>query len=615
MKVIKRDGASVEYDRDKIKIAINKANSKVLEEEQASEVQIKNIIKYIENLNKKRILVEDIQDIIEEKLMAIGKFALAKEYITYRYTRALVRKANTTDESILSLIKNKNANTNSSSYSNSFSFQRDVIASEVSKDLSKRILLPAKIAEAHEKNIIYIHDLEYFMQPIVCASYINIQDMLDKGTVINNIELKIPTSFFDACINLSKILTSLVASNFQGQTIDLTCLGKYLEISKNTIIQNLVPSNSNLLDKESINKQLDFLIASELTNGIDLIVGQLNALSSFNKSITTMNIFLKTDSKDKYFNENKQIIEEFLLQINSKQPSLKDNFPKIIFLLDEFNHYKENTLTNLAIKFVEQGGNLYFLSSKVMLNNYNKIFPPIGTNYFHPVIPGAFNQAKVTINLPQISIIADGNLDSFWNLLDERLEICKEALLCKHHSMLGINSSTSPIHWENGGIFRNSESSKIDSFLKSDASTLTLGYLGLYETSKILEPSESVNLSKEILEYINKKVNSWSIEFGIKFNISGTCDLEICKQFIQNDLEQYGKIKGITDKVCYSQGFEIINKNINTIIQKLQEEVILQNLSLGGSLIILNLDNTSQLNNELLSFIYDNVQFIKIEII
>ena len=638
MKVIKRDGRSVDYDASKIKDAIEKANLKVQEEERASETQIKNIIKYIEGLNKKRILVEDIQDIIEMKLMSINRFALAKEYITYRYTRALVRKANTTDETILTLIKNSNKevmeeNSNKNAYL--ASTQRDLIAGEVSKDLTKRILLPENIVEAHEKGILHFHDMDYFIQPIFNCCLINIKDMLDNGTVMHGKMIETPKSFQVACTIVTQIIAAVASSQYGGQSVDMSHLGKYLRVSKNKFKKQLASKYKDKLDKEMIDSLVMDRLKSELSSGVQTIQYQINTLMTTNGQSPFVTLFLHLDKDDPYIEENAMIIEEILKQRyegikNEKGVYVTPAFPKLIYVLDEHNALKGGKydyLTKLAVKCSSKRLYPDYISAKKMRENYEgNVFSPMGCRSFlspwkdsdgNYKFEGRFNQGVVSINLPQIGIIADKDEDLFWKLFDERLELCKEALLCRHHALLGTVSDVSPIHWQYGAIARLEKGEKIDKLLKGGYSTVSLGYIGLYELTKLMKgvshtTEEGKEFALKVMKHMNEKCKEWKKETGLGFALYGTPAESLCYRFARIDLEQYGKIKDVTDKGFYTNSYHVDVREHIDAFSKLAFESEFQSISSGGAISyveIPNMTNNLEAMEELVKFIYDNIQY------
>ena len=638
MKVIKRDGRSVDYDASKIKGAIEKANLKVQEEERASETQIKNIIKYIEGLNKRRILVEDIQDIIEMKLMSINKFALAKEYITYRYTRALVRKANTTDETILTLIKNSNKevmeeNSNKNAYL--ASTQRDLIAGEVSKDLTKRILLPEKIVEAHEKGVLHFHDMDYFVQPIFNCCLINIQDMLDNGTVMHGKMIETPKSFQVACTITTQIIAAVASSQYGGQSVDMSHLGKYLRVSKNKFKKQLTNKYKDKLDKDMIDSLVMDRLQNELASGVQTIQYQINTLMTTNGQSPFVTLFLHLDKDDPYIEENAMIIEEVLKQRyegikNEKGVYVTPAFPKLIYVLDEHNALKGGKydyLTKLAVKCSAKRLYPDYISAKKMRENYEgNVFSPMGCRSFlspwkdsegNYKFEGRFNQGVVSINLPQIGIIADKDEELFWKLFDERLELCKEALLCRHRALLGTVSDVSPIHWQYGAIARLEKGEKIDKLLKGGYSTVSLGYIGLYELTKLMKDvSHTTPSGKEfalkVMKKLRAKCETWKKETGLGFGLYGTPAESLCYRFARIDKEKFGSIKDVTDKGYYTNSYHVDVREEIDAFKKLEFESEFQEISSGGAISyveIPNMQNNLEALEELVKFIYENIQY------
>ena len=440
MKVIKRDGRAVDFDREKIKIAIEKANKEVKPKDRANKEEVKSIIEYIEELDKKRMLVEDIQDIIEEKLMELQKFELAKKYIVYRYTRALVRKQNTTDESILGLIKTTNKELmeeNSNKNAVIASTQRDLIAGEVSKDLTKRMLLPEKITKAHEEGVLHFHDADYFLQPIFNCCLINIGDMLDNGTVMNAKLIESPKSFQVACTVTTQIIAAVASGQYGGQSVDIKHLGKYLRKSYNKFKAELEENYKDKLSEEMIEDIVKQRLQSELSAGVQTIQYQINTLMTTNGQSPFVTLFLNLDENDEYIKENAMIIEEILKQRyqgikNEKGVYVTPAFPKLIYVLYEHNCLKGGEydyLTKLAVKCSAKRLYPDYISAKKMKENYEgNVFSPMGCRSFlspwkdengNYKFEGRFNQGVVSINLPQIGIIADGDEDKFWKLLDE----------------------------------------------------------------------------------------------------------------------------------------------------------------------------------------------------
>ena len=508
MKVIKRDGRAVDYDRTKIKVAIDKANQEVQPKERINKDEINEIIEYIESLNKKRMLVEDIQDMIEEKLMELEKYELAKKYIVYRYTRALIRKQNTTDETILGIIKNENkelAEENSNKNTMLASTQRDYIAGEVSRDLTKRLLLPEKIAKADAEGILHFHDADYFIQPIFNCCLINISDMLDNGTVMNGKMIESPKSFQVACTVTTQIIAAVASNQYGGQSVDLKHLGKYLRKSYDKFKAEITKKYGDKIPESTIESLVQDRLKTELKAGVQTIQYQINTLMTTNGQSPFVTLFLHLEDGDPYIKENAMIIEEVLRQRyegikNEAGIYVTPAFPKLVYVLDECNCLKGGEydyLTKLAVKCSSKRMYPDYISAKKMREIYEgNVFSPMGCRSFLSPwkdengkykFEGRFNQGVVSINLPQIAIIADGDEDKFWKLLDERLELCFEALMCRHYALLGTNSDISPIHWQYGAVARLKKGEKIDKLLYGGYSTISLGYIGIYEMTKLMK--------------------------------------------------------------------------------------------------------------------------------
>ena len=638
MKIVKRDGRIVEYDSDKIRIAINKANKEVPEENMITTREIENIIKYIEKLRKKRMLVEDIQDIIEEKLMNLGKYELAKRYIIYRYTRALVRKANTTDETILSLIKNSDKDIIEQRTNRNIRMaatQRDLIAGEISKDIAKRMLIPEKISTAHAERNIYFHDLDYFLQPIINRCLINIKDMLDNGTVMNEKYIESPKSFQVACTVMTQIIALVASGQYGGQTIEVKHLGKYLRKSYEKFNASLEAKYSGNISKEQIEEMAKDRTREELVSGVQTIQYQINTLMTTSGKPPFVTLFLDLESGNEYADENACIVEEILRQRiqgakdkNGEYVSLE--FPKLVYVLSE-NNLSENSkyynITKLAIECSLKHGYPHYISAKKMKENYkNNVFSPIGTREILPLwkdeqnkygFTGRFSQGTVTLNLPQIALLSEGDEQVFWQLLDERLALCFEALMCRHYSLLGTYSDISPVHWQYGAIARLQSGEKIDKYLKNGYSTLCLGYVGLYETTKIMTgKSHAQENGKEFAIELMKKLKDicekWSRDTHLAFSLYGTSDRIIAKEFVNYDREIYGKQKGITDKEEYTDSYHITEKQI-AIDEKLAIESEFEKISSGGGISVIQIqEQEMQKINIILDKAYNSVQYFEL---
>ena len=638
MKVIKRDGRAVDYNREKIAIAIEKANKEVKPKERVTKEEIREISKYIEELDKKRILVEDIQDIIEQQLMDLKKFELAKKYMIYRYTRALVRKANTTDESILGLIKNQNKELleeNSNKNAVLASTQRDYIAGEVSKDLTKRILLPEKITKAHEDGILHFHDMDYFLQPIFNCCLINIGDMLDNGTVMNGKLIESPKSFQVACTVMTQIIAAVASNQYGGQSVDISHLGKYVRKSYDKFKKSFEKEFGDELSEDIIERLTKQRLKKEISAGVQTIQYQINTLMTTNGQSPFVTIFLNLKKDDPYIKENAMIIEEIIKQRyegikNEKGVYVTPAFPKLIYVLDEHNCLKGGEydyLTKLAVKCSAKRLYPDYISAKKMRENYEgNVFSPMGCRSFlspwkdengNYKFEGRFNQGVVSINLPQIGIIADGDEEKFWKLFDERLELCKEALMCRHYALLGTTSNTIPIHWRYGAIARMQPGEKIDELLKGGYSTLSLGYIGIYELTKLMKgvshtTPEGHDFAIKVMKHLRDATAKWKQETGLGFALYGTPAESLCYRFARIDKEKFGEIKDITDKGYYTNSYHVDVREKIDAFSKLKFESEFQELSLGGAISyveIPNMRHNLKALEDLVKFIYDNIQY------
>lgn len=638
MKVIKRDGSTVDFDRSKIVLAISKANNAVDEQYRVTDEKIEEIVSGIESKHRQRVLVEDIQDMVESQLMQAGKYELAKAYIIYRYNRALVRKANTTDESILTLIKNSNKDLmeeNSNKNAVMAATQRDLIAGEVSKDLTKRLLLPEHISKAHEEGAIHFHDADYFLQPIFNCCLINLGDMLDNGTVMNGKLIESPKSFQVACTIMTQIIASVACGQYGGQSVDISHLGKYLRKSREKFARQLTDQFGDTLDKETIEKIVEQRLVDELKSGVQTIQYQINTLMTTNGQSPFVTIFLNLKPDDEYIEENAMIIEEILRQ---RYEGIKNEcgvyvtpaFPKLIYVLDEHNCLnggKYDYITRLAVKCSSKRLYPDYISAKKMRENYeNNVFSPMGCRSFlspwkdengNYKFEGRFNQGVVSINLPQIGILAKGDEDKFWKLLDERLLLCKEALLCRHQSLEGTISDTSPVHWQYGAIARLEKGEVIDKYLHDGYSTISLGYIGLYEVTKLMKgmshtEGEGAEFALRLMKRLRSACEDWKAETGLGFGLYGTPAESLCYRFARIDKERFGTIEDVTDKGYYTNSYHIdVRENIDAF-SKFEFESQFQTISSGGAISYIEIPNMRHnlpALESIVKFIYDNIQY------
>ena len=648
MKVIKRDGRKVEYNSDKIVIAISNANKEVGGKDKISRSSIEFITKYIESLERPTMSVEEIQDIIERKLMEFGKFTLAKKYILYRDKHALIRQANSTDENILSLVR-KNSKTPAKQIESNrntmlVSAQRDLIAEECSKDLVDRVMLPERIAKAHTDGVIFFHNRDYFVQPMHNSTYINIKDMLDNGTVINGKLMESPKSFQVACIIMSQIIAAISSSQYGGQTIDTNALGKYLKITfdkkykckyESYIEKGYSKSEADVKAKEdALEKQKE-----ELASGVQTIQYQINTLTTTNGKMPSVTLFLHIDEEDEYVEENAMIIEEILKQRlqgikNEKGEYITPETPRLVYVLDECNCLKGKKydyLTKIAIECASKRMFPAFLSAKEMKKNHaGNVYSPMGDIEFLPeycnekgeyIYEGRFSQGVVTINLPQIGIIANGDEEKFWKLLDERLELCRDALLCRHDALLGTLSDASPLHWQYGAISRLEKGEKIDKLLNDCYSTLAIGYIGIYEVTKLMKgvshtSTKGKEFATRLLKYMSDYADSQRESTGLGFILYGTPEGDYSSKLVQIDKERFGDIEDITDKGYYTNSFHIDIRESANVFDKLKFESKLQKLSLGGAISDIKLpdvtNNVNALLEDIIKYAYDNIQYVEL---
>ena len=638
IKVIKRDGTIVDYDRSKIKLAIQKANAEVPEEDRIQEARIDSIIDSIEARRRQRLLVEDIQDMVEQALVAENKFLLAKTYIIYRYTRALVRKQNTTDESILSLLRNENkelAEENSNKNTMIAATQRDYIAGEVSRDLTRRILLPEYISKAHDEGAIHFHDADYFIQPIFNCCLINIGDMLDNGTVMNGKLIESPKSFQVACTVTTQIIACVASNQYGGQSVDMSHLGKYLRRSKEKFRKHITYECAGQVDDATIERLVADRLKDELKSGVQTIQYQINTLMTTNGQSPFVTLFLNLQEGDPYLEENAMIVEEVLRQRlegikNEKGVYITPAFPKLVYVLDEHNCLKGGKydyITELAVKCSAKRMYPDYISAKKMRENYEgNVFSPMGCRSFlspwkdengNYKFEGRFNQGVVSLNLPQIGILARRDEEKFWQLLDQRLQLCFEALMCRHNALKNVRSDSSPIHWQYGAIARLPKGAPIEPLLYGGYSSISLGYIGLYEVTKLVKgcsqtTPEGQAFSLKVMERLRSACDTWKKETNIGFALYGTPAESLCYRFARIDKERFGTIPDVTDKGYYTNSYHVDVREHIDAFSKFTFESQFQKISTGGCISyveIPNMRHNLEALKEVVRFIYDNIQY------
>ena len=635
-KVIKRDGSRVDFDETKIYQAILKAmkyGSGVTEESVAKKIahELNSTFEKLETTPT----IFQIETYVYLKLIENGHELTAKAYEGYRAIQHFKRETNTTDDSILSLIDLNNEdvmNENSNKNPMIASTQRDLIAGEVSKDITRRKKLPARIVQAHDEGILHFHDMDYFMQSIFNCCLINIKDMLDNGTVINKRMIETPKSFQVACTVMTQIIAQVASSQYGGQSIDIRHLGKYLRRSKLKYYEML---KGSLESKEELENTVNTLMKKELSSGVQTIQYQINTLMTTNGQSPFVTLFLNLDDQDEYAEEVALIIEEILKQRiqgikNEKGIYTTPAFPKLVYVLHEYNCLeggKYDYITELAVKCSAKRLYPDYISAKEMRKIYEgNVFSPMGCRSFlspwkdedgNYKFEGRFNQGVVSLNLPQIGIIANGDEDTFWNLLENRLGLCFEALMCRHEELKGTLSDESPIHWQYGAIARLKQGEVIDSLLEGGYSTISLGYIGLYEVTKLMKgvshvTSEGEAFALKLMNYLEETTRKWKNETGIGFGLYGSPAESLCYRFAKIDLQKFGEIEDITDKGYYTNSYHVDVREEIDAFSKLSFEAKFQPISTGGCISYIEMPNMShnlEALRQLVTFIYHNIQY------
>ncbi|MCI6712565.1 MAG: anaerobic ribonucleoside-triphosphate reductase [Bacilli bacterium] len=645
MKVIKRDGHMVEWCPEKIEMAIEKANAEVEEEDQASSVQIKNIIKYIEKLGKKRILVEDIQDIIEMKLMSIGKYALAKKYITYRYTRELVRKSNTTDLAIKELIDGENEywNTeNSNKNAKIVTTQRDYLAGITSTDITRRFLLPEDIVNAHDDGIIHFHDADYFAQNALHnCDLINLEDMLQNGTNINGVMIEKPHRFLTAMTIATQLITAVNSSQYGGATITLTHLAPFVRDSYNRYLEKY---KKRKFKKEDCEKYAKEDLKKEIVDGVQTFQYQINSMTTTNGQAPFLSVCMYLGETEEYKEELAMIIEEVLNQRiqgmkNEKGVYITPAFPKLLYVLEEDNIHKDSKyyyLTELAAKCTAKRMVPDYISEKIMLqckidkNGNGNCYPCMGCRSFltpyvdesgKPKYYGRFNQGVVTINLVDVALSSDKNMENFWNIFEERLELCHRALQIRHKRLSKATSDVAPILWQYGALARLKKGESIHDLLHNGYSTISLGYAGLYECVKYMTGHSHTDGGKgkefglAVMQKMNDKCKEWKEAENIDYSVYGTPIESTTYKFAKCLKERFGVIKGITDRDYITNSYHVPVFEEIDAFSKLKLESEFQKLSPGGAISYIetpNLTNNLDAVLEVIKFIYDNIMYAEL---
>ena len=662
MNVIKRNGAEVSFDIDKIISAITGANESVNEDARMTELQIKRIAENVEyaclKMNRAPS-VEEIQDLVEYQIMAHGAYEVSKSYITYRYTRSLIRKSNTTDDKILSLIELSNEeakqeNSNKNPVVNST--QRDYMAGEVSRDITERILLPAEIVEAHREGIIHFHDSDYYAQHMHNCDLVNLEDMLQNGTVITGTLIERPHSFSTACNIATQIIAQVASNQYGGQSITLTHLAPFVDVSRKRICKMVKQEMSAIgetLSEEKLEKLVEARLLEEIQRGVQTIQYQVVTLLTTNGQAPFITIFM-------YLNEarNEQekkdlalIIEEMLKQRcqgvkNESGVWVTPAFPKLIYVLEEDNITEDSKywyLTELAAKCTAKRMVPDYISEKKMLELKGDVYVCMGCRSFltpdrftdagvgnianagnyepgkHKYY-GRFNQGVVTINLPDVALSSGGNTEKFWNIFEERLELCHRALRCRHERLLGTPSDVAPILWQYGALARLKKGEVIDKLLYNGYSTLSLGYAGLYEcvkymTGKSHTDPESTPFALSVMQKMNDKCAEWKKAENIDYSLYGTPLESTTYKFAKCLQRRFGIIEGINDKGYITNSYHVhVTENISAF-DKLKFESQFQALSPGGAISYVevpDMQDNIEAVLEVMKFIYDNIIYAEL---
>lgn len=645
MQIVKRNGKIVDFDASKIKTAIHKANREVDEKEQATDEEIEQILQYILGLKKKRLLVEDIQDIIEERLMMFGHYNLAKCYIVYRYTHELVRQSNTTDKSIKELIDGESEywNTeNSNKNARVVTTQRDYIAGIASTDITRRFLLPRHVVTAHDEGIIHFHDADYFAQNALHnCDLINLEDMMNNGTNINGVMIERPHRFLTAMTIATQLITAVSSSQYGGATITLTHLAPFVRDSYN---RHLKRYQDRGLSKKQCEQFAAEDLKKEITDGVQTFQYQINSMTTTNGQAPFLSVCMYLGETKEYKKELAMIIEEFLRQRiqgmkNEKGVYITPAFPKLLYVLEECNMNPKGEyyyLTQLAAECTAKRMVPDYISEKIMkqlkidANGNGQCYPCMGCRSFltpyvdkkgKPKYYGRFNQGVVTINLVDAALSSEKNMDKFWKIMDERLELCHEALQIRHERLAKATSDVAPILWQHGALARLKKGESIHDLLHGGYSTISLGYAGLYECVKYMtghshtDGGEGKKFGLAVLQLLNDKCKQWKAAENIDYSVYGTPIESTTYKFAKNLKRRFGEVKGITDRNYITNSYHVPVFEEIDAFSKLKLESEFQRLSPGGAISYIeapNLTNNLDAVMEVIRFIYDNIMYAEI---
>ena len=651
-KVIKRNGEEVSFDISKIENAITKANAEVDRIHQMNEYQIVAIAEKIAEMVKESthaVNVEDIQDLVETSIMEMRGYEVAQKYVRYRYKRELARKTNTTDDGILALIEHLNEEVNQENSNKNpviNSTQRDYMAGEVSKDLSRRILLPEEIVQAHEEGIIHFHDSDYFAQKEHNCDLINLEDMLQNGTVISETLIEKPHSFFTACNVTTQIVAQVASNQYGGQSFTLAHLAPFVDISRQKIRKCVIAEREECgesMDEEIISKVTERRLKEEIRSGIQTIQYQLITLMTCNGQAPFVTVFMYLDEvpEGQTRDDLAMIIEEVMIQRmqgvkNEKGVWITPAFPKLIYVLDEDNIREDSKywhLTELAAKCTAKRMVPDYISAKIMKElKQGEVYPCMGCRSFLTVedsqrnadgshkFYGRFNQGVVTINLVDVACSSEGDMDRFWEILDERLELCHRALRCRHERLLGTISDVAPILWQYGALARLKKGEKIDRLLYNGYSTISLGYAGLYEMcvrmlGKSHTDPEARPFAMQVMQRLNDKCKEWKEAEHISYSVYGTPMESTTYKFAKCLQKRFGIIEGVTDKNYITNSYHVHVTEPIDAFHKLEFESEFQKLSPGGAISYIevpNMQNNLPAVLSVMQFIYDHIMYAEL---
>ena len=640
--VIKRDGRQVSYDPEKIISAISKANDSI-ETGKISDIQIRNIVKYIENLGKETMAVEEIQDFVEKRLVEVGKYELAKAYITYRYKRELVRKANTTDLQIKELIDGESEywnSENSNKNARIVTTQRDYLAGITSTDITRRFLLPEEIVKAHDDGIIHFHDADYFAQNALHnCDLINLEDMLQNGSNINGVMIEKPHRFLTAMTIATQMITAVSSSQYGGVTITMTHLAPFVRESYIRLLKKYQDRNFN--EEDSIKYAKEDL-AREITDGVQTFQYQINSMTTTNGQAPFLSVCLYLGETDEYKEELAMIIEEVLKQRmqgmkNEKGVYITPAFPKLLYVLEEDNIHKDSKyyyLTELAARCTAKRMVPDYISEKVMLelkvdkNGNHNCYPCMGCRSFltpyvdengKPKYYGRFNQGVVTINLVDVALSSLGDMDAFWRIFDQRLELCHQALQLRHERLATATSDVAPILWQHGALARLGKGESIHDLLHGGYSTISLGYAGLYECVKYMTGHSHTGEGKEfglaVMQRMNDKCAEWKKAENMDYSVYGTPIESTTYKFAKGLKKRFGEVEGITDRDYITNSYHVPVFEEIDAFTKLKLESEFQKLSPGGAVSYIetpNLTNNIDVVLDIIKFIYDNIMYAEL---